>query len=62
MTGLSLAILHAEIVRKLRQNGITLKNSADCLIASCAQKNNAAVMENDADYQKIAMLVPLDLV
>ena len=52
----------AEIYRKLRQNGITLKNPTDCLIASCALEYNASVMENDSDFQKIAMFFPIDLV
>ncbi len=55
-------IKSAEIYRKLRKNGVTLKNPADCLIASCALENNAAIMENDADFKKIAALVPLELV
>ena len=54
-------IKSAEIYRKLRQNGITLKNPADCLIASCAIENKVAVIENDSDFQKIAMIFPLDL-
>ena len=55
-------IKSAEIYRQLRKHGITLKNPADCLIASCALKNNAMLMENDDDFQKIAQHFPLIIV
>ena len=40
----------AEIYRKLRQRGITIRKSIDCMIASVALENNISLLHNDKDF------------
>ena len=40
----------AEIYRKLRQRGITIRKSIDCMIASVALENNIPLLHNDKDF------------
>ena len=40
----------AEIYRKLRQKGITIRKSIDCMIASVALENNISLLHNDKDF------------
>ncbi|HPQ38848.1 MAG TPA: PIN domain-containing protein [bacterium] len=51
----------AAIYRSLRKKGITLKNPADCLIAASVLEYGATLLENDADFRKIAVEFPLQL-
>lgn len=51
----------AAIYRSLRKKGITLKNPTDCLIAASALEHGAALLENDADFRRIADMFPLQL-
>jgi len=43
----------AEIYRKLRQKGITIRKSIDCMIASVALENNIPLLHNDKDFLPI---------
>jgi len=43
----------ADIFRKLRRKGITVRKSLDCMIASVAIENNALLLHNDKDFQPI---------
>ena len=43
----------AEIYRKLRQKGITIRKSIDCMIASVALENNISLLHNDKDFLPI---------
>ncbi len=47
------AIGAAEIYRKLRAKGITIRKSNDCLIAWYALKNSMDVIHNDRDFDLI---------
>ena len=40
----------AEIYRKLRQKGITIRKSMDCMIAVVAIENNIPLLHNDKDF------------
>ena len=50
---LDAAIGAAEIYRKLRKNGVTIRKSNDCLIAWYAFKNFLEVKHNDRDFDLI---------
>jgi len=43
----------AEIFRKLRRKGITIRKSMDCMIASVAIENDIPILHNDKDFQPI---------
>ncbi len=43
----------AEIYRKLRKKGITIRKPLDCLIASVAIENDIPLLHNDKDFQPI---------
>lgn len=40
----------AEIYRKLRQKGITIRKSMDCMIAAVAIENRVPLLHNDKDF------------
>lgn len=46
-------ILSAEIYRKLRRKGITIRKSVDCMIASIAIENEIPLLHNDKDFLPI---------
>ena len=43
----------AEIYRTLRREGITIRNSVDCMIASVAIENDIILLHNDRDFTPI---------
>jgi predicted nucleic acid-binding protein len=43
----------ANIFRKLRSKGITIRKSLDCMIASVAIENDIPLLHNDKDFQPI---------
>jgi predicted nucleic acid-binding protein len=51
--GIEVAIVSADIYRKLRQKGITLRKSNDCNIACYAIKYNFKIVHNDRDFDFI---------
>lgn len=40
----------AEIFRKCRKQGMTIRKTIDCIIAAIAQENNLALLHNDSDF------------
>ncbi len=51
----------ANIYFRCRRAGVTPRSTIDCLIAQIAMENGAALLHNDADFDRIATVVP-DLV
>ena len=43
----------AEIYRKLRKKGLTIRKPLDCMIASAAIENDILLLHNDKDFQPI---------
>jgi predicted nucleic acid-binding protein len=58
----TLAIHAAELYRKLRKKGITIRKPNDCLIAVYAIRNNIALLQDDKDFLSIAQHSKLKLV
>lgn len=50
LSGKPLAVLAASNYRRLRQKGITIRSSLDCLIASFCVKNDIPLLHCDHDY------------
>ena len=52
--------LGATIYRELRRDGITIRNSIDCLIAATVVQHGVNFLENDRDYKFIDQHFPLN--
>jgi predicted nucleic acid-binding protein len=52
--------LGATIYRELRRDGITIRNSIDCLIAATVIQHGVNFLENDRDYKFIDQHFPLN--
>ena len=49
-----------DIYRRARRQGVTVRSSVDCLIASCAMKHRLTVVHRDRDFARIASVAALD--
>ena len=49
----------AQIYRKCRKQGITVRKMVDCIIAQTAIENKLILHHNDADFDRIASVAPL---
>lgn len=54
MVGEPIARRSAELYRQLRSQGITVRNTVDCLIATWCIENNAPLLHNDRDFKHFA--------
>jgi predicted nucleic acid-binding protein len=52
----------AQIHRHCLEDGYRIASSFDCLIASCAIRNKAKLLQRDHDFEKIAEVAPLELI
>jgi predicted nucleic acid-binding protein len=51
----------AKIYRKCRRQGITIRKTADCLIAQTAIENKLILLHQDTDFDRIASICPLKI-
>ena len=51
----------AQLYRKCRRQGITIRKTADCIIAQTAIENKLFLLHDDADFDKIARVCPLKI-
>jgi len=49
----------ADIYRKLRKQGITIRKTNDCIIAATALEHHCSLLHNDKDFAPIAKHFPL---
>ena len=49
----------ADIYRKLRKKGITIRKSNDCIIAATALEHHCQLLHNDKDFSPVAEHFPL---
>ena len=49
----------ADLYRRARRAGVTVRSSVDCLIATCAIRNDLVVLHHDRDYSALAQVSPL---
>ena len=54
--------LAADIYRRARFQGETIRNTMDCLIAACAVIHHVPLLQRDKDYETIAKFSKLRLV
>jgi predicted nucleic acid-binding protein len=48
-----------DLYRSARRNGLTIRSSVDCLIASCAIRHDLEVLHRDRDYAAISRVSAL---
>lgn len=51
--------LAAELYRTARRNGVTIRNTLDCLIAAPCIRAGAPLLHADADFDRLAACTPL---
>lgn len=49
----------AELYRRARRAGVTIRSGVDCLIAACAIRHDLTVLHNDRDYPALARVSSL---
>lgn len=52
-------LLGADVYRALRKRGITIRRTADCLIAAVALTYEVPLLHADVDFERIGRLFPL---
>ena len=55
----SLILEAVDLYRSARRAGVTIRSSADCLIAACAIRHDLEVLHRDRDFAAIAQVAPL---
>jgi predicted nucleic acid-binding protein len=58
----SVFVRAADIYRKLRKTGITIRKSNDCIIAATVLEHHCQLLHNDKDFTPIAKHYPLKIV
>lgn len=51
----------AQIYRKCRKRGMTIRKTVDCMIAQTAIEYKLALLHNDSDFDRIAKVSPLTI-
>jgi len=60
--GVGLAIASAENYRKLRRQGITIRKTIDCLIATFCIRNGYSLLHNDKDFEPFEKHLELNVI
>jgi len=58
----SVFVRAAELYRKLRKQGITIRKTNDCIIAATALEHHSQLLHNDKDFVPIAKHYPLQII
>lgn len=61
LKGMYSYIQAAQIYRRCRKEGITVRKTADCIIAQTAIQNKLILLHDDSDFDKIASVYPLKI-
>lgn len=59
LNGLDSYIKAAQIYRKCRKQGVTIRRTSDCMIAQTAIENNLILLHHDSVFDRIASVYPL---
>jgi predicted nucleic acid-binding protein len=54
-----LVIEAAALYRAARRSGVTVRSSADCLIAACALRSDLELLHVDRDFEHLTRVAPL---
>ncbi len=61
MKGTESYVAAAELYRKCRKKGLTVRNTIDLLVAQIAIENKAYLLHQDRDFDTIARICPLKI-
>ena len=61
LKGIHSYVQAAQIYRRCRIEGMTIRKTADCIIAQTAIENKLALLHHDADFDRIASACPLKI-
>jgi predicted nucleic acid-binding protein len=61
LDGLGDFALAAELYRRARRAGVTIRKTLDCLIAAPCVRSGAPILHDDADFDRLAECTPLRL-
>ena len=61
LKGIASYVQAAELYRRCRQNGLTIRSTVDLLIAQIAMDHDAELLHNDRDFVSIASVSTLKL-
>lgn len=61
LDGLDDFALAAELYRRARRAGVTIRKTLDCLIAAPCVRTGAPILHADADFDRLAACTPLRL-
>ncbi|MFI4990742.1 MAG: PIN domain nuclease [Solirubrobacterales bacterium] len=61
LNGLDDFALAAEMYRRARRAGVTIRKTLDCLIAAPCVRTGAPILHSDADFDRLAECTPLRL-
>jgi len=61
LEGIQSYVQAAQIYRRCRKEGITIRRTADCIIAQTAIENKLILLHDDADFDRIASICPLSI-
>jgi predicted nucleic acid-binding protein len=61
LDGLDDLALAAELYRRARRAGVTIRKTLDCLIAAPCVRTGAPILHSDADFDRLAECTPLRL-
>jgi predicted nucleic acid-binding protein len=50
----------ADLYRRARRAGLTVRSGVDCLIAVCASRHRLTLVHRNRDYAQLAKVVPLE--
>lgn len=59
LDGLDDFALAAELYRRARRAGVTIRKTLDCLIAAPCVRSGAPILHSDADFDRLAECTPL---
>ena len=59
--GMPSYVAAAQIYRRCRKNGITIRRGMDCIITQTAIENDLVLLHDDADFDRIASVIPLKI-
>ena len=51
----------ANLYRRARRSGLTVRSGVDCLIAACALRHALTVLHHDRDFDLLARICPLEV-